>query len=758
MRRTILAALLLSAVAAGQGVEDWIDIALDPRTAPDDRVDALEKIERTKKEGLDKLAEKGLDAARDPEVVHAVVSTLLGDRDQEHDYKPYVERICRLLVIEKHRSKVLQRIQTVWEDDRGLPLLEACLAMARESSDAAGKQAALIALGKIPRRRAAEAIIEVGLASSDEQVKKVAREYVVRWLGVATLKEASDFLAARRRDSFQDLVDERIRNLIEKEKENEEYRRKALENATLDEALDELEKGGPYRVYAAQRIQKLAEQNGIKDPSEFARRVFVGVADETLRDPPDPHVLVPLLKSLQRYAAELRLTKKPEEVRDAITRVAKLHGSGDAHRELGLAAVRLLGVLDDDGRALHAFAEGYPSVDARKEAIQQLGQLAQRVPKQMNFVSIRLASLLQGAETEPAIRAQILKLLTESYITVATEPVDVVAVIAGYLEKGASPELTEAEMRDCAKVLGKRRTEEARKALLALARTHAKLQVRQVAVQEGLLPWAREDESLHAELMDLVISKDQPFDARKAVIESMGKRGGRRSALTLEALAQHKDLDPNLRDAIREAKLGLLERLANGKGAAADAPDQKPLDLSAACQILEQEIGGDPERLEALAAQLVKALKDAGLPAGTARYRLATLYARLPAEKQKEPVLLQRYREAADNALNDKLPADRREALLLEYRALLSKDKADPERGRRAMECSRDLAKLAAEAQASEKAAGYWLDAAQAAADLNDAVAGRGFLDAAAASGGVVGELAAREQDLRVRIERLKGP
>jgi hypothetical protein len=751
MRRTILAALILSAVAAGQGADDWIDTALDPRTAPEQRIDALKKVAQTK-EGLDKLAEKGLDARRDPEVVHAVVATLLGAQD----YRPYVERVCRLLVIEKHRSKVLRRIQALWEADRGVPLLEACLAMARESSDAAGREAALLALGKIPRRRAAEAIVEVGLLSNDEPVKKVAREYVARWFGVASIKEASDYLLARKLDSFQDLVDERVENLIQKEKENEEYRRASLENATLAEALEELEKGGAYRVYAARRIRKLADQNGIKDPSEFARRVFEGVADETLRDPPDANVLVPLLGALQRYAVELSRTKKPEEVRETIARVAKLPGSGATHQELGSAAVRLLGVIDDEGIALYAFAEGFPSVDVRKEGIQQLGQLAQRLQKRSNFVSIKLASLLSGAEKEPAIREQILKLLTQPHITVATEPVDVVAVVAGYLEKGASPDLTDAEMRDCAIVLGKRRTEDAKKVLLALARTHPKLQVRQLAVQEGLLPWARSDESLHLELVDLVISKDQPFDARKAVIESLGKRGGRRSAITLEVLAQHKDLDPNLRDAIREAKLVLLERLANGKGAAADAPDQKPLDLEAAAQILEQEIAGDPEKLEALAAQLVKACKDAGgLPAGTARYRLATLYARLPAEKQKETVLLQRYKDAADNALGDKLPADLREALLLEYRSLLRKDKADADRARRAMECSRELAKLAAEAQANDKAAGYWLDAAEAAADLNDGTEGRKFLEEAAASGGVVGELVVREQELRGRIERL---
>src|SRR5512134_3630914 len=110
MHRPLLAALLLSAVAAGQGVEDWIETALDPRTAPEQRVDALKKVAQAK-EGLEKLAEKGLDPRRDPEVVHAVVDTLL----KTQEYRPYIERICRLLLVEKHRSKVLRRIQTVWE-------------------------------------------------------------------------------------------------------------------------------------------------------------------------------------------------------------------------------------------------------------------------------------------------------------------------------------------------------------------------------------------------------------------------------------------------------------------------------------------------------------------------------------------------------------------------------------------------------------------------------------------------------------------
>jgi hypothetical protein len=393
----------------------------------------------------------------------------------------------------------------------------------------------------------------------------------------------------------------------------------------------------------------------------------------------------------------------------------------------------------------------------RKEAIQQLGLLAQRHSKRSNFVSIKLATLLSGAEKEPAIRAQILNLLTLPHIAVASEPVDVVGVVAGYLARGASPELADAETRDCAIILGRRRTEEARKALLALARTHPKPQVRQVVVEEGLLPWGRTDDGIHTELIEIVVSKDQPQDARRAVIDALGRKGGRRSAVTLETLKQHKDVsgDEVLVRAIREAKLELLGRLANGKGAAADAPEQKPLDLEAAIQILEQEIDGDAERLEPLAGRRVEACDGATVPAGTARYRLATLHARLPADKRKDDVLLRRYREAAAKALPDKLPAELRETLLLEYRELLRNDPADAERARRAMECSRDLAKLAVEAQAKDKAAGYWLDAAEAAANLNDGALARKFLEEAALSGGVVGELVVREQKLRERIDLL---
>lgn len=751
MRRALLFALVLSAVAAAQGVEEWIDTALDPRTAPEPRLDALKKIAQAK-EGLDRLADKGLDARRDPEVVHAVVDTLL----KASDYRPYLERMCRLLLVEKHRSKVLRRFQTVWESDRGQPLLDGCIAIARDSTDPTLREAAVLALGIIPRRRAAEAIVETGLAAAEEPVRAAARAYAQLWFGTATLREAADYLRERKLDSFYDLVRARIEALTGEKAEHERAYARFLAKASVTDALDELEKGGAYRFHAAQRLAKLAEQNGIQDPVEFSRRVFDGVVAELSQDPPDAKVLAQLLAALQSYARDpngpLWRARKAEEVRDTIQRLADVPGSGPEHQQLGSIAVRLLGAIDDKGLALFAFAERFPSGEVRKEAIQQLGQLAQRLKERQQWISVKLVGLLAGTEKEPAFRAQILNLLTQPHVPVATEP-DEVLVVRGYLEKAMNPELTDAELRDCALVLGKARTPEAKEALLKAASSHAKPQARRYAVEEALVPWARTDETIHLELTALALAPDQPLHGRTTVIEALGRKGGRRAEATLRAIEENKAFDPPLHPAMKEAKLVLLKRLANGEGAAADAPDQKAGDLEAAGRILEQEIGGDStERLESLAGILVKAADAAKVPAGTARYRLAWLYAKLPAERVKETELLRRYEEAATNAAADKLPLDLRATMLLDYRDLLRKDPPVPERIHEAATCSEELAELALEEKNKEKAARYYLDAAESELSLGNRQRARELVDKATGTGGVAGELVAREQGLRAKL------
>ncbi len=757
MPRALLVALLLVTAAAAQGVEEWIETALDPRTAPQQRVDALKKIAQSK-DGLDRLADKGLDARRDLEVVHAVVDALLA----ANDYRPYLDRVCRLLLSESHRNKVLHRIRGVWEADRGLPLLEACIAMSRDP-DPQAREAAILALGKIPRRRAMEAIVEAGLAATEEPVRVAARSYVQLWLGVATLREAAEVLQERKLDSFYDLVEERIRALEREREEHERAYARFLAGASAAEALDELEEGGAYRLHAARRLSKLAEQNGsgIQDTAEFARRVFDGVVAELGRNPPDASVLCQLLAAVRRYAEDpktgaLWRTRKPEEIRDTIQRIADVAGSGPEHKELGSAAVRLLGAVDDKGLALYAFAERFPSGDVRKEAIQQLGLLADRVKERSNYVGIRLTSLLAASEKEPAIRAQILNVLTRSNIPVVTEP-DEVSVVRSYLEKGTNPELTDAELRDCALVLGRARTPAAREALLKAASSHAKPQARRYAVEEALVPWARADETIHGELTQLATDAQQPLAAREAVIEALGKRGGRRAEGTLREIDANPALDPLLRPAVREARLRLLKRLANGEGAAADNPEQKPADLEAAGRILEQEINGDaakldPERLEALAGLLVKAADTAKAPAWTARYRLAWLYARLPADRVKEAELLDRYDAAATSAGADRLPLPLRAEMLVDYRDLLLKERSDTARIQAAAVCDEELAEIALEERDKEKAARFYLDAAECHLDVGNRQRAKEMLDKATSTGGIAGELVAREQELRAKL------
>jgi len=475
------------------------------------------------------------------------------------------------------------------------------------------------------------------------------------------------------------------------------------------------------------------------------------VAQEIARDPPDPSVLVPLLGALQRYAGELMRTGKPDEVRATIQRLSEIPGSGPEYQALGAAAVDLLGVIDEEGRYLYPFAEKFPSVEVRKRAIQQLGQLAQRFEKQRSWVSIRLATLLKDSEKEPGVRALILNLLTQPHITVVIEPVDVVATVLGYLEKGTTPELTDAELRDCAIVLGKRRTPEVTKTLLMLARTHPKLQVRQFVIEEGLVPWAREDASLHEELIRLALDSEQPLETRKAVVQALGRRGGPRAATTLRKLETDAAFDEALRAPLKEAKLVLAKRLVNNpEGATAQ-------DLEAAGRVVDEETNGaDAERLErlvALAAEIVTASERAKVKLGSARYRLATLYALLPAEKRKEEDLLKRYRDAATNAVVDGLPSALREKLLRDFRTLLLQDPANKARVQESLDLSVELAGVSE--QDSEKAARYLLDAADAAVLLGKPDRVRELCDRAAATGGVVGELVARSQELRGKADRL---
>jgi len=270
-------------------------------------------------------------------------------------------------------------------------------------------------------------------------------------------------------------------------------------------------------------------------------------------------------------------------------------------------------------------------------------------------------------------------------------------------------------------------------------------------VEEGLLPWARVDPEIHKGLKALVLAADQPIEARRAVVEALGRKGGRRSAQTLAEIEAAPELHPDLLPIVREAKLQLARRLANGE--ASEAPEQRA-DLEAACRLLEEGLNGDPERLEKIAEAIVRAADAAKLPAGTARYRMASLYQRRPAEKQEQAALLNLFQIAKAAALSDGLPADLREAMLRDYQTLLLA-KPDDDRYAKAASCAEELGDLALEKKDKAVAAGHFLDAAEYAIRRRDRALAERLLNRARDSAGVGGELVAREKELRVAAESL---
>jgi hypothetical protein len=763
MRRALLVALALHSAAAAQSVDDWIEQAIDPRTAPGERAEVLKRVEKTK-EGLDKLAARGLNPAAPAEPVHAAVETLL----RAQDYRPYLEPVCRLLLEDRHRENVLRRIQAVGDSDRWKDLLNGCAEIARNSVDPERRRAALIALSVIPRRGAIDVIVDVGLASADEQVRKVASDYVQRLFG-RTLKEAAAYLQTHKLDTYNDFQNRRIDELLAEKAEYAARIREWLAEAPAPRAFLELEKGGQFRVFAAERVRSIAKENGNGEPTEFARRVFDAVAAELDRAPADPAVLEALVDTLTLFARDatgpLLQVRKPREVRDKLVRVATVAGGGE---KLGQAAVGLLGVVDDEGTALVEFAEKYPVVDVRKQAIQQLGQLARASEKASGWIGLKLAELLARFTAEPALRGQILSLLTERYVPLSDKPFDVVGAASAYLEQGATPELSDAELRDCAMILGRKRTDDVKKLLTRVASTHAKVQVRKYAVEEALLPWARTDETIHADLKALVLAPaaEQPVEARKVVIEALGRKGGRRSAQTLKELEESKELLPELLPFVREAKLQLLRRLLTERDAATgDAPEERAKDLEAAAALLEQAMAraeqenatADVERLEKLADQVVRAADTAKRPAGTARYRLAWISQRLPPDKVKEEDILRRYDEAATKAVADSLPAALREGMLNEYRKLLTQGSPKPGQLEKAAACAKDLGQVAEGQKDPQKAAMYYLDGVEYALRVPMKELCEALLQQASATGGIAGELVQREKQLRTAVEQLPG-
>ncbi|MHC4670804.1 MAG: HEAT repeat domain-containing protein [Planctomycetota bacterium] len=765
MTRVLAILLLLAPAVLAQGMEDWIDEALDPKTGPSQRNHLLGRI--TKADGgLAQLAAKGLDGARDPEVVHAVVEAVFNSGD----YAAHLQRICRLLLVAKHREKVLARIERIGEPaDAGRILRDGLYRIAEgkmAENDPELRGAAVTALGRIPRREVFQLVVQLGLR--DEEVRAAALA-VVGEHGFPSLEDARRFLRENRNSSVYGLLRQRVKEQAEELEGLRNLQRRHLENANATEALAALEKGEVKgKLIASRRLRELAEAGDFKQlgPEQFAGRVFERFVAE--RDSPSRTAttlanlcgtLDILARAREGQQAPLFLAKSVEEVVAALEALA----GGDSRfpdpqelQRVGSAAVRLLGTLGEPAaKALLGYAEKFGHTDMRQEAIQSLGALARRFEKSRDYVGRRLAGML-SQKMDPAVRNQVLSTLTQRFVPVG----QALGPIRDYLQPkdpAQAPALNDAEFRDCIEILGQMGSDQALALLFEVSADHPILKVRRFAVEDGLLPWARrngKEPGILAHVAQLATSAAQPLEARLTVVAALGLKGTRNARATLNRIARSDGIDPEVQTAIAEAKLRLAARLVSVGNGGTVAPE----DLQTAVGILEEEKGtAAPERLEKLARDIVEAGDAAKLPVGVARFRRLSLYLQRPREQRDGAELLRLYEDAATKAAADGLPPKEERNLLQRYKDELLREETDPQRVDRAIWCLSRMAELTVGENQGE-AARFLLDAAERAIALRERTQAQELLRRAARTGGLEGPLTQRHQSLSKLAQALPAP
>jgi hypothetical protein len=764
--RAIAVLLCLLPAAWAQGLQEDINEALDPRTEQARRLELLDRIDKTEG-GLNQLAQEGLDGKLDTEVVHAVVGHVFSLKSER--YLPHLARICRLLQSEEHREKVLTRIQRLGEHpENGKKLRDELLRIAKGEDardDPQLRGAAIDALGRVPLRAVLEEIIALGLR--DAKVRAAALRHV-KQLGFNSLKSARQHLLENQNDSVYDIL---RKNVAKQRTELGRFRAlqlAQLTTATGKDALAAMEDSDvETRLAASTRLKQLADKGEYEDvgAKEFAGQVFDLFVAERLNPDLDGATLANLCATLDVLArggekAPLWLAKERAAVVEALQPLA----AGDRRLSptellsVGSAAVSLLHTAGEPAApVLAAFARQFGHADARRGAIQSLGDFARRFESNRDYVGRTLAGMLP-TEKDPAVRRQILATLNQRFVPAAAA----LDPIRGYLQPqtaAKAPKLDDTEIRDCIGILGRIGSDPALALLRKVARAHPELRVRRFAVEDGLLPWAArngKEPVILKDLLDLAVGKEQPLEARRAVIDALGRKGTRNAHATLNVIVQTQGIDPGLQAAAVAAKLTLAERLAVPPDGRKITPD----DLQTAVRILEEEKGAaDLARIEKLARDILGAGDAAKLPVGTARYRLVTLYLRHPEKEHDKKVLHSLYEGAAAQARADGLPAAEEQALLLSYRTLLLEDDTDGKRVEnveKAIECLVRIAELE-QGSDKKKAAILFMDAAELALELKRKTAAGELLNRAMATGGVGGELTARMKRLRERTDALPG-
>jgi len=713
--------------------------------------------------GPEALARVALDKARDPAVVHAAVDTLL----EEGLGAAHLSRICALLLEDRHREKVEERIYRYAQRHplEARELVTQLGHLAREPTgepEAAldGQLAAVRALGKIPLRQAVE-VIALVWSKSDGALAARCDVELKDVLEASTGAEAQRLLEERAFASYTDLVKEVSRKRAERVRKLQSMvqtlLKKTLETATAEQVFQFFAEADPaVKPYAAARARDLAaaKQYGPKGAEHFATEVVNCLLKELPRGPNT--ACVRLVETLLELYSAQALSKsgmpKAAEVRDALR--AGSRGGADEAAFATLAISLLSNMGAGAAEVVAEYATVHADLKVRVAAVQALGDLASRGDRTVKGqVGALLAKLLQS-NPPPSVLGPILFSLRAAPSDDAVE-----AIQKLLFPDDPKRALERANIVNCIELLAANPSAAALATLERLAREAGDVKLRLDAVNRGLVARTHggaESAGVLKFLEELVRDAKQPEELRLGVIEALGAKGSATASGLLGALASETEanLDPKLRAAATKQRLKLATRLARGNGQVTDGL------LATVATILSTERarpGADLGTMLAIARSAVSMADRKKVKARGCRALYAQLLAAQPKPNPAE--VLAAWKGASDKAASDGLTAAQQIEVLKEYRALLLATKPD-EDGQRAlfeetMHANLRLLELAKQTGDVQQSIRYWLEALDGAVvklrdrKQADAVVGK------RPPGELAGDLAERWENLSKLLQQL---
>jgi len=670
--RVVPALLLLTALAVAQSVEQIADEASRPGTGPKQRGELMQELMKLEG-GPAALARVALDKARDPEVVHAAVEVLL----DEGLAAEHLERICALLLSERHRKKVEERLYRYAQDhpEPARDLVQQLAILARDpngdAEQALDRQlAAVRALGKIPLREAVEQIAIVWSGSEGALAARCSVE-LKDVLEAVSGDHALQLLRERPFASYTDLVKEvsskRAEELRKALKMVARLREWAFQHATAEQVFKTLDEGDPnLKPFAAERALKLAEakQYGKQGAGHFAGEVVECLLKELPAGA--NRTTIKLVETLKELYATKALGKetfpKAAEVRDALRAGSR---GGEDQAKFATLAIGLLREMGAGAASVVAdYASHHKSEDVRQTAVRALGALAKTGDKTLKAqVGVLLARLLQS-DPPRSVLSQIL-------FNLQTAPSDEAIESIQKLLFPSDPKMAlgRNDAIYCIELLAASPSATALETLEKLAREASDVTLRIDAVDRGLVGRTHggaESGGVLDFLQGLVRDPKQAEVLRLGVLTAIGAKGNREAAPMLGVLASDEKLDAKVRAEATRQRLVLAARIVRGNGEVTSEV------LDAVATILAEEIarpGADLAAMLLTARAAVQVADRNTVKARGCRSLYAQLLSRQP--KPKPSAVRAAWKDAADKAAGDGLTPTQQIKVLEAYRALL---------------------------------------------------------------------------------------